>query len=211
MTAKDLEQIMTILAEKYPEPETELNFSTPFELLVATILSAQSTDKQVNKVTERLFKKYNKPEDFANLERRELEKEINSIGLYRNKSKYIIETSKILLDKYGGRVPATRRELTELPGVGRKTANVLLACAFARNAIPVDTHVFRVANRLGLANSDRVDQVEEELMKAVPEDSWADMHHWLIFHGRRTCKARNPECNRCELKVYCKYYRERSK
>lgn len=211
MTAKDLEQIMTILAEKYPEPKTELNFSTPFELLVATILSAQSTDKQVNKVTERLFKKYNKPEDFANLERSELEKEINSIGLYRNKSKYIIETSKILLDKYGGRVPVSRRELTKLPGVGRKTANVLLACAFARNTIPVDTHVFRVANRLGLANSDRVDQVEEELMKAVPEDSWADMHHWLIFHGRKTCKARNPECNRCELKVYCKYYRERSK
>ncbi len=206
MDRDDLKIIINMLETRYPEPETALNFSTPFQLLIATILSAQSTDKQVNKVTKELFQKYNSPEAFAGLKREKLEKEINSIGLYRNKSKYIINTSRTLLEKYGGKVPTTRKELMKLAGVGRKTANVLLACAFKKNAFPVDTHVYRVANRIGLTNSKNVKGVEEELMELIPEEKWADMHHWLIFHGREICKAQNPDCDSCKIADYCRYH-----
>lgn len=202
-------RIMDKLAAEYPEAETELNFTTPFELLVATILSAQTTDRQVNKVTAELFKKYNTAEDFARLTPEELAEEIKSIGLYRNKSRFIIEASKILLEKYDGEVPASREELMKLPGVGRKTANVILSSAFNRAAIAVDTHVFRVANRIGLANSDDVLGVEKQLMERVPESLWSKLHHWLIFHGRRVCKARNPACSSCVLKEDCLYYNKR--
>lgn len=202
-------RIMDKLAAEYPEAKTELNFTTPFELLVATILSAQTTDRQVNKVTAELFKKYNTAEDFARLTPEELAEEIKSIGLYRNKSRFIIEASKILLEKYDGEVPASREELMKLPGVGRKTANVILSSAFNRAAIAVDTHVFRVANRIGLANSDDVLGVEKQLMERVPESLWSKLHHWLIFHGRRVCKARNPACSSCVLKEDCFYYNKR--
>ncbi len=202
-------RIMDKLAAEYPEAKTELNFTTPFELLVATILSAQTTDRQVNKVTAELFKKYNTAEDFARLTPEKLAEEIKSIGLYRNKSRFIIEASKILLEKYDGEVPASREELMKLPGVGRKTANVILSSAFNRAAIAVDTHVFRVANRIGLANSDDVLGVEKQLMERVPESLWSKLHHWLIFHGRRVCKARNPACSSCVLKEDCLYYNKR--
>ncbi len=203
---EQITKIMEILSDKYPEPRTALYFNSPFELLLATILSAQSTDKQVNKVTKMLFKKYNKPTDFARLTRTELEREISSIGLYHNKSKYIIECSKLLIKKYNGEVPRKRKSLMELPGVGRKTANVVLICAFGINAFPVDTHVLRVANRLGLVASKNPLEVEKGLCNLVPETRWSDMHHWFIFHGRETCKARKPGCKQCLLKGYCKKY-----
>ncbi len=210
MTSTNINEIIKLLNKEYPEAETELNYTTSFELLIATILSAQTTDKQVNKVTASLFMKYNKPEDFHQLEKEILQKEINSIGLYRNKSKYIIETSKLLLEEFNGKVPDNRKDLMKLAGVGRKTANVLLACAFNKNAIAVDTHVFRVANRLGIVKSNKVYQVEEQLMIKLPEEKWADMHHWLIYHGRRVCKAQNPDCQNCVLSNYCNHFKKNS-
>lgn len=204
-----LDMMINILEEKYPKPETELNHNSPFELLVATILSAQTTDVQVNKVTEKLFKEYNTPDDFAKLKPAELADKIKSIGLYRNKSKFIVESSRIILADFDGQVPGDFSDLLELPGVGRKTASVVLVGAFSTPAFPVDTHVFRVSNRLGLANSDNVENVEEQLKELIPEDLWADMHHWLIFHGREVCKARSPKCDICRLKNYCKFYQEK--
>lgn len=206
MNGRKVTKIIMLMEEKWPKPVTELNYSSPFELLLATILSAQSTDKQVNKVTKRLFKKYNQPGDFAEMKKDELAQEINSIGLYRNKSKFIIESSQLILKEFKGKVPDTRKELMRLPGVGRKTANVILASAFQKNAIAVDTHVFRVANRLGLVKTDKVVEVEKQLMNIIPEEKWSDLHHWLIFLGRRICKARNPHCNKCFLQDYCEYY-----
>lgn len=210
MELKKIDKILKILSIEYPDAETELNFTSPFELLIATILSAQTTDKQVNKVTSILFTKYNSAADYANISEEVLEKEINSIGLYRNKSKYIIKTSKIIMNEFAGDVPDNRKDLLKLPGVGRKTANVILSCAFNKNTIAVDTHVFRVANRLSLANSNKVDQVERQLMEKVPEDKWSDLHHWLIFHGRRVCKAQNPDCQNCTLSKLCAYYQNRN-
>lgn len=208
---KDIEEIIEYFEEKYPNPETALNYETPFQLLVATIMSAQTTDVQVNKVNKELFKKYKKPSDFANLDVEELQKEIQSIGLYKNKSKYIIETSKMIVEDYDGKVPKSRKELTKLPGVGRKTANVVLANAFDQETIAVDTHVFRVANRLGLVDTDKRDQVEQDLMEVVPGDYWTKLHHWLIFHGREVCKARKPRCDDCKISSYCDYYQNQIK
>lgn len=205
MKQKSITKIIEILKEIYPEPQTELNHTTPFELLIATILSAQSTDKQVNKVTSGLFQKYNTSEDFAKLKISKLEKEIKSIGLYHNKSKYIIKTSQMIINKFEGRVPENRKDLMKLPGVGRKTANVVLACAFNKPAIAVDTHVFRVANRLGIIKASNVNQAEKQLMKKISKNLWSDLHHWLIFHGRSICKANNPKCNFCALNKYCLY------
>lgn len=206
MQQSEIKKVIEILEKIYPDVDTALNYDSAFELLIATILSAQTTDKQVNKVTQVLFKKYNKPEDFAEMSREELAGLIKSIGLYHNKSKYIIDASKMIIDRFRGEVPVTRNELMELPGVGRKTANVVLACAFEKNSFPVDTHVFRTANRIGLVDTDKVIEVEKELMKKIPEKLWTKMHHRLIFHGRETCKARNPQCNRCKLKDLCDYY-----
>ncbi|MCF8000365.1 MAG: endonuclease III [Halanaerobiales bacterium] len=208
---KNIEEIIEYFEEKYPDPETALNYKTPFQLLIATIMSAQTTDVQVNKVNEELFKKYKTPSDFAKLNVEELQKEIQSIGLYKNKSKYIIETSKMILEDYNGEIPKSRKELTKLPGVGRKTANVVLANAFNQETIAVDTHVFRVANRLGLVHTSNRDQVEQDLMKVVPGDYWTKFHHWLIFHGREVCKARKPRCDECELSSYCEYYQNQIK
>jgi endonuclease-3 len=200
------EKILALLKACYPEVKSGLRFSNPFELLVATILSAQSTDKQVNKVTQNLFKKYSDAESISRLSPEELAEEIKSIGLYKNKSKNIIATCKMLTESYGGRVPSTLEELMSLPGVGRKTANVVLSNAFNIPAIAVDTHVLRVANRLGLAESDDPLKTEEQLMTVIPREDWSDAHHWLIWHGRLVCKARNPQCEKCRLKDLCKYH-----
>jgi len=209
--AKNVEEIINYFKEKYPEPETALNYKTPFQLLIATIMSAQTTDVQVNKVTKELFEKYKKPQDFAELDTKELQKEIQSIGLYKNKSKYIIESSKLIVEEFEGEIPKNRKDLTKLPGVGRKTANVVLANAFDIETIAVDTHVFRVANRLGLVDTDKRDQVEQDLMEVIPENYWTKFHHWLIFHGREVCKARNPLCKKCEISAYCDYYQNQIK
>ncbi|MFW6230254.1 MAG: endonuclease III [Halanaerobium sp.] len=204
-----LDSMINILEDKYPKPETELNHNSPFELLVATILSAQTTDVQVNKVTKNLFEEYNTPDDFAKLSPEELADKIKTIGLYRNKSKFIVESSRIILTDFDGQVPRDFSNLLKLPGVGRKTASVVLVGAFSTPAFPVDTHVFRVSNRLGLANSDKVEEVEKQLKELVPKELWADMHHWLIFHGREICKARSPKCEICRLKDYCKFYQKK--
>lgn len=199
-------KILDELEKHYKGATTALKYKTPFQLLVATMLSAQSTDRQVNKVTATLFEKYPGPEDFARLSPEKLEKEIYSCGFYKTKSRNIIKASRIILDKYGGQVPQDAEELQTLPGVGRKTANVVVSNAFGVDAIAVDTHVFRVSNRLGLAHASNVNDTERQLMENIPKDKWAKAHHWLIWHGRRVCTARNPKCNECFLAQYCEYY-----
>ncbi|NLX62302.1 MAG: endonuclease III [Tissierellia bacterium] len=210
LNKEETKEVIGILLKTYPDAKSELNFSNPFELLIATILSAQTTDVQVNKVTEKLFKKYKTPEDFLKLTEEELREKIKSIGFYRNKSKNILATCKILVEKYKSKVPDTREELMELPGVGRKTANVVLSNAFGKDAIAVDTHVFRVSNRIGLANSDNVSDTERDLMEIIDKNMWSKAHHLLIFHGRRICKARKPLCEECPLTDYCLYYKKHS-
>ena len=203
--------ILDILEETYPNAKCGLNHETPFELLVSTILSAQATDKKVNEVTERLFAKYKTPEDFAVLNQEELEMGIKEIGLYRNKAKNIIGMSRMLLEKYQGMVPDTMENLMELPGVGRKTANVVLSNAFGVPAIAVDTHVFRVSNRVGLASSNNVEDTERQLMENIPRERWSKAHHLLIWHGRKICTARNPKCHMCTINEYCIYYKTLTK
>lgn len=204
---KEHQELLARLARMYPDAGTALHFENPFQLLIATILSAQSTDIQVNKITARLFQKYRQPRDFAALTPEELAEEIKGCGLYRNKSKNIIQACRILLESHGGEVPRTLDELMALPGVGRKTANVVLSNAFGQPAIAVDTHVFRVANRLGLAKSRDVFHTEKDLQETVPKELWSQAHHWLIYHGRQVCRARNPKCEECALTTYCKFYR----
>ncbi|MBC8631369.1 endonuclease III [[Eubacterium] tenue] len=205
---ENIKKILDILEQTYPDAECELNYTNAFELLIATILSAQCTDVRVNKVTEELFKKYNKPEDFAKLSTAEISEEIKSCGLFKSKAQKIKETSVILCSNYGGEVPAKMEELVKLPGVGRKTANVVLSNAFGVDAIAVDTHVFRVSNRIGLVKTDTPEKTEFELMKVLPKKRWSKAHHLIIFHGRRICKARKPECNVCPIVEYCDYYQE---
>lgn len=200
------EQILRLLAEIYSDATTALVFRNPFELLIATILAAQSTDRQVNVITVPLFEKYPDPESFAKLTPEALAEEIKGVGLFRNKSRHIVATSRELLAKYQGQVPSTRKELEALPGVGRKTANVVLSVAFDQPALAVDTHVFRVANRLGLANAKNPLETEKQLCAIIPENLWSKSHHWLIYHGREVCKARKPLCNQCILSEYCNYY-----
>lgn len=199
-------EILDILEKRYPDAECELVHRNPFELLIATVLSAQTTDKKVNQVTEKLFAKYKTPHDFAELNQEELENHIREIGLYKNKAKNIIALCKMLINEYNGEVPKTKEELIKLPGVGRKTANVVVSNAFGVPAIAVDTHVFRVSNRIGLAESEDVTKTEEQLMEAIPEDRWTKAHHLLIFHGRRTCAARKPKCEECTVAPYCKFF-----
>ncbi|MBO2532704.1 MAG: endonuclease III [Planifilum fulgidum] len=196
---------MDTLAAMYPDAHCELRFRNPFELLIATILSAQSTDRQVNKVTERLFAKYPTPQDFLSLSEEELAEEIRGLGLYRNKSKNILQTCRILVEQYGGEVPAEREALEKLPGVGRKTANVVLSNAFGIPALAVDTHVHRVSNRLGLATSNNPLETEKQLTRRIPREEWSIAHHRLIWHGRRICSARNPKCGICDLAPYCRF------
>lgn len=205
-----VEKLVKLFSKHYPEPGTALNYRTPFELLIATILSAQTTDIQVNKVTKKLFKNYNTPKKILNLSQKELEKKINSIGLYRNKAKYILKTAKILIEEFNSQVPKTRKELLKLSGVGRKTANVVLSSAFAKAAFPVDTHVFRVSARLGLSSGKNVSTTEKELTDLIPKKYWIDFHHWLIDHGRALCKAQNPDCKNCFAKKICNYYQNQT-
>jgi len=198
-------KIQELLELNYPIASTSLKFETDFELLVAAILSAQCTDKQVNQITGNLFKKYNTPQDFASLAPEELGKEIKGCGLYRNKSKYIIESSRAILKLHGGQVPGTRKELESLPGVGRKTAGVVLGVAFDGSALPVDTHVYRVARRLGLTSARDPGKVEDDLSGYIPPQNRMSVHHRLIAHGRTTCLARKPACESCFLKEHCQY------
>lgn len=180
-----------------------LNFSTPYELLIAVILSAQCTDERVNKVTERLFKEYNTPEKMLTLSQAELEKRVFSCGLYKTKAEHILSASKDILEKFGGQVPKTLPELRSLAGVGRKTANVVYSVAFGGKAIAVDTHVFRVSNRIGLVNANNVLATEKGLMEILYESDWSRAHHYIIYLGRSFCKAKNPDCENCPIKIEC--------
>ena len=198
-----ISKILSSFSEMYPNAKTELNYDNPFQLLIATILAAQCTDKRVNKVTERLFKKYKGPEDFTIVSQEELENDIKECGLFRNKSKNIIGTSKMILTNHDGKVPATFEDLIKLPGVGRKTANVILANAFATPAFAVDTHVYRLAHRIGLSDKKDVLGVEKDLMEQIPKNLWIKAHHWLILHGRNLCKARKPMCSICFIEQWC--------
>ena len=206
MDKQNIDNILKILKETYPEAKCALNFGSPYELLVSTMLSAQCTDVRVNKVTSELYKKYNTPEKMISLTEEELGEKIKSCGFFRNKSRNILLTSRELVEKYGGEVPHTMEQLIELPGVGRKTADVVLSNAFGVPAIAVDTHVFRVSNRLGIAKGSTPHKVEMELMKSIPKSMWSDSHHYLIWHGRRICKSRKPDCEHCPLALYCKYF-----
>lgn len=204
-------KILEILKETYPDAKCELNYETPFQLLVATILSAQTTDKKVNEVTNTLFKDYPDLDAFLTLKNDELEERIKQIGLYRSKSKNIVMMCNQLKENFNGEVPKTMEELVTLAGAGRKTANVVLSNAFNVPSIAVDTHVFRVSNRLGLADSENVLEVEKQLQKELPKKEWSLTHHLLIFHGRRCCIARKPKCEACPVSHLCKYYKEERK
>lgn len=203
MDKKSITEILNRLKNEYPDAAPELYYKNELELLIAAILSAQCTDKQVNRVTDSLFKKYTDASDFANADITEFEQEIRSCGFYRTKAKNIIATANILVTEFDGRVPRTMDELTRLPGVGRKVANVVLSNAFSIPAIAVDTHVFRVSNRLGLSHAKTELNTEKQLMEAIPREQWGIAHHWLIFHGRRVCHARSPKCNDCALYNLC--------
>ena len=196
------------LALAHPNAECELNFNSTFELLVAVILSAQCTDKRVNEVTKDLFAKYNTPQDFADIKQEELEKLIFSCGFYRSKAAHIISCARDLVERFGGKVPEDFDSLLTLAGVGRKTANVVSAVAFGKQAMPVDTHVLRLANRIGLANSDKPEQVEKRLVRIIPNERISQAHHLLIHHGRYVCTARKPDCTQCPITQYCKFFNE---
>lgn len=203
-----VKSILDSLEKMYPDARCELDYTTPFELLIATILSAQCTDARVNIVTAEMFKKYNTAEDFNALPVETIEREIKTCGLYKAKAKNIKEASKAIVEDYSGEVPSTMEELIKLPGVGRKTADVVLSNAYGVPAIAVDTHVFRVANRIGLVDEKTPEKTEFALMDTIPKRRWSRTHHLLIFHGRKICKARNPLCNECEIKRRCDYYKE---
>ena len=203
MKRADREEFFRRLKSAMPEPTTELEYRTPFELLVAVILSAQATDVGVNRATRRLYPVANTPAGILDLGLEGLKDYIRTIGLYNSKARNIIETCRILLEGHGGEVPRDRTSLEDLPGVGRKTANVVLNTAFGEPTIAVDTHIFRVANRTGLAPGKTPLQVEKKLLKAVPEAYRKDAHHWLILHGRYTCKARKPACPECIVRDLC--------
>ena len=203
VTKKIREKQLEILEETYRGAKPELHFSNPFELLIAVILSAQCTDKRVNITTARLFKKAATPASIVALGISGLEEEIKDCGLFRNKAKNIMATCRTLVEEFGGEVPSDYDTLLKLPGVGRKTANVVTSVAFGRPAIAVDTHVFRIANRLKLAAGETPLAVEKGLMKAIPREKWSAAHHWLIYHGRRVCKANRPLCGECPLADVC--------
>lgn len=201
----DAKKILKLLLKKYPDPRIALNFTNPLELLVATILSAQCTDRRVNEVTRELFRKYRSAHDYAEADLEVFEQEIKPTGFYKNKARQVINCCKALVEKHNGRVPDSLEALTELPGVGRKTANVVLGSAFGKQAIAVDTHVLRVSNRLGLVHSDNPERVEEELMKQIPKDKWTRFTLAMILHGRETCGAKKPRCGECILFDECEW------
>ena len=197
--------ILAELARLYPDAKPALHFANPFQLLVAVILSAQCTDVKVNMVTPALFAAYPDAAALAKAEPEEIEPYIKTCGLFHNKAKNLVLMARELVARFGGEVPADHDALESLPGVGRKTANVVMSCAFGEDAIAVDTHVFRVTNRLGLADAPDVLKTEHQLMQAVPKDQWSRAHHWLIYHGRRVCAARKPACETCTLRAWCDY------
>ena len=203
-------QIFTLLRDANPSPETELNYTSPFELLISVILSAQATDVGVNKATAHLYSVANTPQQILDLGLDRLKEYVKTIGLYNTKAQNIIKTCDILVREYGGEVPATRKALEALPGVGRKTANVVLNTAFGQPTIAVDTHIFRVANRTGIAPGKTVREVEDRLMRLVPDEFKLDAHHWLILHGRYTCIARKPRCGSCVIHDLCEYRKKTS-
>ncbi|MFZ5974448.1 MAG: endonuclease III [Bacillota bacterium] len=206
ISKKRIRGILDVLEKTYPDARSGLRYANAFELLIAAILSAQTTDKQVNRITKDLFERFPSPEDMAALSPEELEPYIKSCGVYRNKAKNIVGASRMLVERHDSKVPGDMQALLQLPGVGRKTANVVLANAFGANAIAVDTHVFRVANRLGLATAKDALHTEQQLMESIPEEKWSMAHHWLIWHGRRVCTAQKPKCRECPLQTLCRYY-----
>lgn len=212
MNKQQVRQILDTIGDMFPDAHCELNHSNAFELTIAVLLSAQCTDETVNKVTAQLFEKYKGPEDYLRVSLEELQNDIRRIGLFRNKAKNIQKLCQMVLDQYDGRIPETYEELVKLPGVGRKTANVVMSNAFDIPAIAVDTHVERVSKRLGLANlKDTVLEVEHKLMKKVPKEEWTLTHHRLIFFGRYHCKAQNPKCEICPLLDLCREGKKRMK
>ena len=210
MNAAKRYEIFRRLHEDNPEPKTELAYSTPFELLIAVTLSAQATDVSVNKATVKLFPVANTPEAIYALGVAGLSEYIKTIGLYNSKAKNVIETCRLLIERHNSQVPETREELEALPGVGRKTANVVLNTAFRQLAMAVDTHIFRVSNRTGIAPGKNVVEVENKLMKCVPKEFLLDSHHWLILHGRYVCQARKPRCGSCRIEDLCEYKQKTS-
>ena len=205
MNAAKRHEIFHRLREDNPEPRTELAYSTPFELLIAVILSAQATDVSVNKATARLYPVANTPEAIYALGVEGLSEYIKTIGLYNSKARNVIETCRLLIEKHASQVPDNREDLEALPGVGRKTANVVLNTAFRQPAMAVDTHIFRVSNRTGIAPGKNVLEVEKKLLKFVPREFLLDAHHWLILHGRYVCQARKPRCGACRIEDLCEY------
>ncbi len=205
------QSVLNELEKLYPDAQPALHFKSAYELLVAVILSAQCTDERVNKVTDVLFRDYNTPDKMLTLTQAELEKYIFSCGFYRNKAAHILSASADIIQKFGGQVPETLDELKTLAGVGQKTANVVYAVAFGGNAIAVDTHVFRVSNRLGIAKGKTPAKVEEGLRAVIPEDKWGKAHHYLIYHGRRVCHSQKPDCVNCILKDFCEFYENTAK
>ena len=205
LNKQELNEVLVKLEEMHPEASCALNYDSLFHLVIAVALSAQTTDVSVNKVTPELFMQYPTPEDLANAQISDVEEIIRTIGLYKNKAKNIVAMAKMLCDEYEGVVPSTREELIKLPGVGRKTANVVMAEGFGEPAIAVDTHVFRVANRIGICNEPTPEKTEQALMKKIPKEQWIRAHHLLIFHGRKSCDARKPKCDECLLSKLCIY------
>lgn len=201
-------KVLDILENEFPDATTALRYENPLQLLIATILSAQATDKLVNQVTETLFKKYRTAADFAEADSAQLEKDLSSINFYRNKAKSVRGACRKIVDEHSGKVPETLDELTALPGVGRKTANIVLGNAFGKAALAVDTHVKRVAQRLGLTESDDPDKIEADLTAIIPEERWTKTTHLFIHHGRKTCKAVNPDCDHCPIQAYSIYYKD---
>lgn len=197
--------ILAELCRLYPDARPALHFDNPYQLLVAVMLSAQCTDVKVNLVTPALFAAYPDAAALAAAQPEEVEPYIKTCGLYHSKAKNLVETARALVERFGGNVPADHAALTTLPGVGRKTANVVMSCAFGADAIAVDTHVFRVTNRLGLADAPDVLGTEKQLMAHIPKEQWSRAHHWLIYHGRRVCAARKPACEACTLRAWCEY------
>lgn len=206
---KNVLDIINRVDELYVNPKCELEFNSNYELLVAVILSAQCTDKRVNLVTKELFKEYNTPFKMITLSQEELEHKIRSCGFFHNKAKHILEASHDIVDRFGGEVPKEKKDLLSLAGVGEKTANVVVSMAFNTPAIAVDTHVFRVSNRLGLVNSKDVFKTQKQLEKTIPKDKWIKFHYALVLHGRYVCKSQRPNCNECGLKDLCKYYKNK--
>ena len=211
MTKKQIQTFFERLREQRPHPETELNFSSPFELLVAVTLSAQATDVSVNKATDKLFPVANTPEAIYALGVDGLKEYIKTIGLYNSKAENVIKACRILIEKHNSQVPDNRADLEALPGVGRKTANVVLNTAFGQPAMAVDTHIFRLGNRTGLAAGKNVLEVEQRLIKVIPKEFILDAHHWLILHGRYVCTARAPKCAECGVSTWCRKYAEDNK